>query len=147
MSMSKLACMFVVANVLGATSAWAENPLTGVWLTGDKSSHVAFQSCGEEDCGKIIWLREPADPETGKPWRDKLNPDEKLKQRPLLGIAIVSGLKSAGDGQWSGDLYNPLDGRTYTGRLQTLGSDQLQLKGCVLAGLICQTEVWVRVVP
>jgi hypothetical protein len=147
MSATKLACLFVIANVLGVTSASAEQRLTGVWLTEDKSSHVAFQPCGLEDCGKIVWLREPLDPETGKLWRDKSNPVDALKRRPLLGLAILTGLKSAGDGHWNGDLYNPLDGKTYTGRLQILGSDRLQLKGCTLAGLLCQSEMWTRVVP
>jgi uncharacterized protein (DUF2147 family) len=147
MSISKLACLLVLANLLGAPSAWAQQRLTGIWLTEDKSSHVAFQPCGGEDCGQIVWLREPTDPETGKPWRDKFNPDDALKRRPLLGLAMLTSLKPSGDGQWNGDLYNPLDGMTYTGRLQNLGPDRLQLKGCALAGLLCQTETWTRVVP
>jgi uncharacterized protein (DUF2147 family) len=123
MSISKLACLLVLANLLGAPSAWAQQRLTGIWLTEDKSSHVAFQPCGGEDCGQIVW------------------------RRPLLGLAMLTSLKPSGDGQWNGDLYNPLDGMTYTGRLQNLGPDRLQLKGCALAGLLCQTETWTRVVP
>ena len=147
MNISRLAWLLVIANVLGVPSTWAQQRLTGVWLTEDTSSHVAFQPCGQIDCGQIVWLREPLDSETTKPWRDKLNPDDALKRRPLLGLVMLTGLKPGGDGWWNGDLYNPLDGKTYNGRLQYLGPNRLQIRGCALAGLFCQTEVWTRVAP
>lgn len=125
--------------------ASAGERLTGTWLTEDGSTHVAFAPCGALDCGQIVWLREPTDPETGKAWRDKLNLDETLKQRPLIGLSMVTGLQEEGAGAWAGTLYNPLDGNSYSGSFQMLGSGRLQLKGCALAGLLCQTETWERV--
>jgi uncharacterized protein (DUF2147 family) len=147
MSVSGIACAFVCASVLGILPAFAQERLTGVWLTADKSSHVAFPPCGQEHCGKITWLREPIDTETGMPWHDGFNPEKPLRQRPLIGLAMFTPLRPAAEGIWKGELYNPLDGKTCTGRLQLLGPDQLQLRGCALAGLLCQTEVWTRVAP
>jgi uncharacterized protein (DUF2147 family) len=147
MSTPKLALAVIAANLFVAPAVGAEPRLTGTWLTEDKSSHVVFQPCDLDDCGQVVWLREPTDPETGKPWRDKFNPDEPLRRRPLVGLSMITGLKPVGESRWEGRLYNPLDGQTYTGRLAILGPDRLQLKGCALAGLICSTEVWTRVAP
>jgi uncharacterized protein (DUF2147 family) len=147
MSNIKLACAVVVSVFVGTSAVAAQQRLTGTWLTEDKSSHIQFLACGTNDCGQIVWFQDPNDPETGKPWRDKFNPDDAQKRRPLLGLAMITGLKLSGENQWQGNLYNPLDGKTYAGRFQIVSADRLQLKGCVLAGLICQTEVWTRVVP
>jgi uncharacterized protein (DUF2147 family) len=147
MSNTKLAYLVIVANVLGNSAAGAQQRLTGSWLTEDKSSHIRFQPCGSQDCGQLVWLLEHNDPETAKPWRDKFNPDDALKRRPLIGLSMITGLKPASEGQWEGDLYNPLDGRTYSGRFHLLAADRLQLRGCAVAGLLCQTEVWTRVAP
>lgn len=140
--------LFTLAAVTSLTiaglAAGAER-LTGTWLTGDGSAHVTFKPCGNADCGQIVWLREPVDPETGKDWRDKANPDDALKRRPLVGVTMISGLKETGQGTWAGALYNPLDGQTYAGNLRFLNPGRLELKGCALAGLVCQTEIWVRV--
>jgi uncharacterized protein (DUF2147 family) len=58
---------------------------------------------------------------------------------------MVADLQSKGPGAWGGTLYNPLDGNSYSGSFQMLGSGRMQLEGCALAGLLCQTEIWARV--
>ena len=84
---------------------------------------------------------------SGKAWTDKFNPDETLKSKPLNGLVFISDLKAVAPGYWEGNLYNPRDGRTYRGSLQQQGPDKLELKGCALFGLICQSEFWTRVAP
>lgn len=143
-------CGFAAAGVFIATmfSAHAENiapktGLNGVWLTGDGSTRVRFEQCGANLCGRIVWLREPVDPATRQPWLDSLNEKPSLRQRPLVGLAIVTALKPEGGAAWSGSLYNPLDGKTYTGGLRLLDASRLELSGCVLS-IFCQTETWTR---
>ena len=142
--------LFTVAIIaLGGfrTLACAGQTLNGSWLTEDGSSRVAFQTCGAQECGRIVWLRESSDPLTGKAWRDKYNPDDALKERALIGLAIVSDIKRTARNRWEGALYNPLDGKTYSGALSFLAEDRLQLVGCAMAGLFCQTELWTRAAP
>jgi len=137
-----------LASVLAlSTQSARSEPLVGAWQTADASSHVRFEPCGTRTCGRIFWLREPIDSETGLQWRDKFNPNDTLKRRSLLGLVIVSGLRETVAGQWQGELYNPLDGRTYGGHFRVLDAGRLELKGCALAGLICQSEIWMRVGP
>lgn len=147
MSTIKVLAALAIGLTALSSSAGAEQRLSGTWLTEDKSTHVVFQSCGAADCGKVVWLKEPMDPDTGQAWRDKFNSDESQKRRPLMGLTIASGLKPSGAGRWEGAIYNPDDGKTYSGEVQLVGQDRLQLKGCAFGGLVCESEVWSRISP
>jgi uncharacterized protein (DUF2147 family) len=151
MASLKLTCFAVVASLsvslIGASPANALERLSGTWLTEDKSAQVLFQACGSSDCGQIVWLRDPIDKETGKPLLDKFNPDANLKGRPLIGVTVATALKLSNGSKSEVGLYNPLDGNAYSGKLQRLAADRVQIEVCVLSGLVCSTEVWTQVAP
>jgi uncharacterized protein (DUF2147 family) len=116
----------------------------GTWLTQTGTSRIRVADCGGALCGTIIWLKEPNDPDTGKPKTDKNNSDEAKRSRPLLGVQIVLGMKPAGADKWTGQVYNAEDGKTYSGNLTYAGGDTLQLQGCALGGLVCKSQTWTR---
>ncbi len=120
------------------------NPL-GTWLTADKDSQVRITNCGGALCGALAWLQKPNDPATGRPLTDKNNTDATKRSRPLLGVQIILGMRPSGTNQWSGNVYNAEDGRTYTGAFTLTGPGTAELKGCVLGGLICKSQTWTRV--
>jgi uncharacterized protein (DUF2147 family) len=126
------------------TGALAAEP-NGTWLTQTGGSRIRMADCGGALCGTIIWLKEPNDPETGKPKTDKNNSDAGKRSRPLLGVQIVLGMKPAGAGKWTGQVYNAEDGKTYSGNLTYSGGDSLQLQGCALGGLVCKSQTWTKV--
>ena len=128
----------------GSQSALAADP-TGVWLTQTGTSRIRVADCGGALCGTIIWLKEPNDPDTGKPKTDKNNSDAAKRSRPLAGVQIVLGMKPAGDGKWAGQVYNAEDGKTYSGNLTFSGGNSLQLQGCALGGLVCKSQTWTKV--
>ena len=66
-----------------------------------------------------------------------------MRARPVVGLRLTSDMLPSGDG-YSGTLYNPQDGRTYSGRLRIVGPASLELSGCVLGGLICRSQTWKR---
>jgi uncharacterized protein (DUF2147 family) len=93
-------------------------------------------------CGRIIWMWEPNDAQ-GRPRVDSHNPQRSLRARSLVGVEIVQNLRETSPGVWSeGALYNPDDGRTYTGEI-TLRNGVLELRGCALS-VFCQTQIWRR---
>ena len=145
MSKSSFVSLAIAAFLSLLASASGAQPLSGTWLTEDGSSRVRFEACGSNICGQIVWLKEPNDPATGKAWLDKFNPQANLKHRPLLGLTLLSELGQINNGKYEGKIYNPLDGRTYNGKLTPEGESKLKLKGCALAGLLCQSEIWTRV--
>jgi uncharacterized protein (DUF2147 family) len=123
--------------------ALAADPL-GIWYTEGNTSQVKMTNCGDALCGTLVWLKEPNDPETGKPKTDKKNTDESKSKRPLLGVEIVLDLKPSGTpDQWKGQVYNPKDGNTYSGSFTMTGPDTAALKGCAMM-VICQTQTWTR---
>ena len=90
-------------------------------------------------------MKDPIDPKTGKPWTDINNSELSKRSRPLVGTQIVLGLKpSASPNKWQGQVYNADDGRTYSGDLKMTGPDALEMRGCVLGGIICKSETWTR---
>jgi uncharacterized protein (DUF2147 family) len=122
--------------------ARAADPL-GTWYTADKDSQVHITKCGEALCGALTWLKEPNDPSTGRPKTDKNNADASKQSRPLLGVPIVLAMKPSGPDQWSGNVYNASDGKTYTGSFTMTGPNTAELKGCVMS-IICKTQTWTR---
>ena len=127
----------------GAESARAADPL-GNWLTQTGGSRIRIADCGGALCGTIVWLKEPTDPDTGKPKTDKNNSDASKRNRPLIGVQIMLGMKPAGQGKWAGQVYNAEDGKTYSGNLTFTGGDSLQLQGCALGGLVCKGQTWTK---
>ncbi len=122
-----------------AASAWAAEPITGRWVTAEKDAVVAIAQCGKSLCGRIEkFLIMPAG---GKDQRDVNNPDAAKRNRKLLGIAILTGLVADGD-VWSGQVYDPKKGKTYTAYVRRKPDGTLEMKGCV--GPFCQAQVWKR---
>src|SRR5262245_62530551 len=91
---------------LVAGSAMAADP-TGVWTTEKGKAMIEISDCGGALCGKIAWLAQPNDPETGVPATDKKNRDESKRQQPLVGTEILHNMKPSGEGdRWTGRVYN-----------------------------------------
>jgi uncharacterized protein (DUF2147 family) len=134
--------LFVLAIAIGLLpplrASAAPEPI-GEWLIEDGEARVRIASCGAELCGTIAWIKE------GSSSVDVNNPDPAKRTRPLLGSAVLLGLKQTGEGQWTGSLYDAEDGRTYTGKLSVVDERHIKVSGCVLGGLICQSQTWTRV--
>lgn len=119
--------------------------IVGVWATQGFGSKVRIEPCGGKNgeiCGEIVWLWEPKD-DQGAVIRDANNPDEKLTNRPLLGISILEGFSLDPDrGGWRGGrIYNPEDGRSYRATIRRRNGLSLEVKGCA-ARIFCQTQIW-----
>ena len=52
--------------------------------------------------------------------------------------------KKPGVDQWEGEVYNANDGKTYSSTIKPIGSDKLEIQGCVL-GFLCGGETWTRI--
>jgi uncharacterized protein (DUF2147 family) len=108
---------------------------SGVWLTQSGDTRVRIARCGAAYCGTIV---------SSTYQKDVNNQDPAKRDRPIVGLQMISDLKPSGDG-YSGQLYNPQDGKTYAGKLKLTGPKAMQLSGCVFGGLICRSQTWTRV--
>ncbi|MGY2901163.1 DUF2147 domain-containing protein [Bradyrhizobium sp. URHC0002] len=135
----------IAAALLAAPSARAQGTTepTGVWLTQAGDARVKVSKCGGGLCGVIVGLKDPIDPATGKPQVDDKNPNPALKRRPMIGLALFSGMHPVAPNKWSGQIYNADDGGTYASSITVAGPDTLRVEGCV--GALCGGETWTRV--
>jgi uncharacterized protein (DUF2147 family) len=121
------------------TPALAADP-TGDWRVADGVANIRVAQCNGSMWGAVAWEKTPGG-------RDEYNPDVSKKNRPTLGMAILIDMKkTAGADQWEGQVYNAKDGQLYSSTITPVGTDQLEIKGCVL-GFLCGGETWTRVGP
>ena len=121
------------------TPALAADP-TGDWRVADGVANIRVAQCNGSMWGAVSWEKQPGG-------RDENNPDVSKKNRPTLGMATLINMKKvAGAEQWEGQVYNAKDGQMYSATITPSGTDQLEIKGCVL-GFLCGGETWTRVGP
>lgn len=95
------------------------------------------------DCNGQYWGVVASEQTSGT---DKNNPDPRLRSRPTLGMPVLIGMKPTKPNEWSGEIYNSQDGRTYSANISLLNPDTLKVQGCVM-GFLCGGENWTRVAP
>ena len=140
MRLGFLAAVLAAAMPFGQALAKAGEPY-GTWSMGKVSIKVT--DCGGKLCGTIVGLKEPISKIDGKPKVDRENPDASKRKRPLIGLAVLIGMKPSGEGQWQGAIYNPDDGNTYSASIK-LDGDKMKVKGCVI-GILCKSNSFVRI--
>jgi uncharacterized protein (DUF2147 family) len=123
----------------------AQNPqdrIVGTWLADDGKAKFDIYKNGLLYNGKVAWLADSLD-EKGLPKTDKRNPDESLRDKPVVGMDIFAGLKF-NNGLWEGtNIYSPERGMSATLRVK-LESDSV-LKIIASKGFITVTKIWKKI--
>ena len=115
---------------ISATMACAD-PFFGVWQTPNSNGafyHVKVQQCGASICGKVV--------------REYVN--NKEVQSKHKGKSLLYDMVKPGGSSYEGKAWRPSDGKVFKGKANVSGK-QVSMKGCVLGGLICQSQNWSRV--
>lgn len=139
----------LIVMVLFATAAFAQrekNQIEKIWYNQEKTSKIeVYLAKDGKYYGKIVWLKEPNDAETGKPRTDKENPDEKLKATPLMNSLILRGFSVDPEDKnlyTGGTVYDPKNGKTYCGKLTFKGTT-VDLRGFICsASFLGRTSTW-----
>ena len=125
----------------------ADNPdaIVGVWKTGEGTAMVKIYKNGNKYQGRVVWLKEPIDPETGKPKLDKNNEDPAAKSKPVLGLINIWGFVPKDENIWEdGNIYDPKNGNTYSCTLKLTSPNSLEVRGYIGVALIGRTDNWTR---
>lgn len=133
----------------------AADAIVGTWLTeaGEQGgkARVEIARDGDSYTGRIVWLEEPrfeSGEHQGEEKRDLENPDAALRERAILGLAILEGFTYEGDDTWGGGtVYDPANGKTYKAKLYLdgRGDSTLEIRGYVGIPLFGRTTTWKRV--
>jgi uncharacterized protein (DUF2147 family) len=136
---------FILLAFTSAAPQVEADDILGVWLTKEGKGHVKISRYGDYFSGRIIWLKEPNDPDTGKPKLDKNNPNEKMRNTPILNYLVLQNFKFD-DGVWTGGtIYDPTSGDTYKCKMKMQDRNTLEVRGFVGISLIGRTDYWYRV--
>lgn len=126
------------------SSAQKADDILGEWTPSHGKAHVKISKYGDYYSGRVVWLREPLDEETGKPKVDKNNPDPKRRNTPILGYLLMQGFKFE-DGEWTGGtIYDPENGKSYSCKIKLKDAKTLDVRGFIGISLIGRTDTWTR---
>lgn len=119
--------------------------ILGVWEPGNGKARVKIEKIGEKYYGKIVWLREPNDANTGQPKVDKHNPDQSIRNVPLKGYRLLKDFKYSGSNVWeNGTIYDPENGSTYKCVIKMTDNNTLDIRGYIGVEALGRTDVWKR---
>ncbi len=137
---TSLACLF------GLSAAAMAEPLNGsTWrtfddVTGKAKAVVQFENKGGVLTGTIVQRLE------GSTITNCVKCSGALKNRPLVGLPIVTKLKSSGANEYDqGEVLDPLTGKTYKLKAKLSADGQtLEMRGFIGFSLLGRTQTWKR---
>jgi len=133
----------ILLGLIALNAGAGQDDVAGRWLSGDGEGWIEIQVVGDSLIGVIAGS---PDTQAGDPPRyDDLNPDPQLRDRPLDGMTIMSGLTYEGGGQWSGGtIYDPNSGKTYKCTLTRIDANTVKLRGYIGISLFGRSDTWTR---
>lgn len=135
---------FFVATFVMVASLTAQTSPIGTWKTvddntGDERSYIEIFEKDGKLYGKITkLLLKPADTVCE-------NCTGAKKDKPLIGMQLLEGLKPYKD-YWSyGEIMDPDSGKVYKCSIWLEGEDKLKVRGYIGISALGRTQVWHRV--
>jgi uncharacterized protein (DUF2147 family) len=130
---------------VGAQTVQNTDRICGKWMSSEKNLQVDVYKTGDEYKARIIWFRD----DTSKPmdeWRDSHNPDPALRNRRILGMDVVRGLKYDKDNDsWEdGIVYDAKQGREWSAAAYIDEHGLLRVRGYWHFKLFGKTMVFKR---
>ena len=139
-----LATLMFLGMQLAAQSHQA-NDILGHWFNEEKDAKVEIYQENGKYYGKVVWLEEPNEPDTGLPKLDDENDDPELQKRPIMGLLLMTDFVFDGDDEWEdGEIYDPKSGNTYSCYMKFDSKDVLKVRGFIGISWIRRTTFWTR---
>ena len=119
------------------------NGVKGFWADGEGDSTIEIYVCGDFLCGRVVALADPLG-DDGKPLLDVNNRDKSNRERPVVGLVLLSGFSyDATKRAWRGGrIYDPRNGKTYKSTMAMKDDGTLGIRGYIGISLIGRTDIW-----
>jgi len=144
---TRIACAVVAVLLFtGAAAAQGTSP-AGKWKTiddktGKPASIVEIAEVNGELQGKVTTVFSPPS-DTPTPICDLCSGDRKNK--PVIGMTIMWGLKRNGAAYSGGQILDPDNGKTYRCNVTLVdGGKKLEVRGYIGISLLGRTQTWLR---
>jgi len=124
----------VAGNVMAPPAA--NDPVLGKWANPRGTLAVQTAPCrdGSTLCGAIVWASDEALSDARDAGVDR-----------LIGTQLLSDYHRTSQNSWSGTVYIPDMGRSFSSRIKQNSPQQLTISGCLIGGFLCKSQVWHRV--
>lgn len=145
--LSMTLCLFFLMGTAetGFAQKFKADDLVGIWEPSHGKARIKIEKIGNKYYGKVVWLKEPIDPETKEKKRDKNNPDAALRKRRTLGLKVLKDFVPNGKGYWDdGTIYDPENGTTYNCHITMKNKNTIKIRGYVGMSVFGRTDVWKR---
>ena len=138
-----------LAALLAVSAAMAQSTPVGLWKSIDdatklEKSLVRILDNGGVYSGRIEKLLDPATPPDKR--CEKCLDDR--KDKPLLGLEVIRGVRKSEDAeaQWDGGtILDPTSGKNYKLRLTLLDEGRkMQVRGYIGTPMLGRSQVWTR---
>lgn len=129
--------LFLSSLVVAAsfsTAASARDGIEGTWKNRPNTLLVRIAPCGDALCGTVLAAADTAKESV-----------KKAGTPHLVGTQVLTGLRRASGGAYSGRIFNPNLNVHAAATITLVSPTVLLVRGCVLAGLICKEQHWTRV--
>lgn len=132
-------------NLLFLSTVLFAQDITGKWKTiddqsGEVKSIVEIYEKGGKFYGKVLEIMNKARKDAKC---EKC--DGNKKNKPVLGLEIISGLKKDGDEYNSGKILDPESGKEYKCNISLETKNKLKVRGFIGFSLIGRTQYWHRI--
>ena len=128
---------FAILFLVIVCQLFSKDPYIGYWEMPDGKVVIEIKKVNQEYVGYVRWLKDlvypEGDPMEGIEQIDRKNPDSSLRNRKVMGLQVVGGLKlnkqetSLVDG-W---IYDSWNGKKYYGSAKEIDGNTLSLKGSI----------------
>ena len=136
MRFAALQILLVLAGLtrpIAVEAAVPSSPI-GVWANPKRTVNVRAEACRDRLCGTIVHATPAA-----------LEAARAKGVTSLVGTRVFQDMEYRSSGLWRGKLYVPDLGGRFASTLRLLDDNRLEVKGCILGGLICKSQIWTRV--
>jgi len=133
--------------LLAASGAAAQSSTpVGLWQTvnesGQREALVRISEAGGELRGHVVTVFSPPAPSANP--RCEECPGE-LKNKPVVGLQILSGLRWDGERYSGGEILDPDNGTFYSCTLRLVDEGRkLEVRGFIGISLFGRTQTWLR---
>lgn len=123
-----------ISSISGIAEAAAPIEATGVWRNPKNNVHVRMQPCGNTVCGTVVWATPKAEAKA-----------RAAGTRKLVGTQLFRQFKQVRPGVWTGQVFVPDMGRTFSGTMTANSATSITGKGCLIGKFLCKTQTWTRI--
>ncbi len=135
-----------LAALLTSSAQAADDTPVGRWVTISDKDGTARSIIEISDAGGVLQgtVRKIFDRPGDNGQHLCVRCDGALKNKPLVGMTLITGMKRDGDAWDGGSIFDPGSANTYSGEMHMEGGNKLVVRGYLGISLLGRSQTWIR---